>query len=144
MLNTNDLFYTCYLLEKIRRVTNNTIQDIVRKLGYTNIQRIYFQASALHSAPLMQIVDEYILDSGMEKGKIKFSESDPRFGDIAKVYLRLIINTYKEDKDIVRHLMEVLQTDFIINAINEYTGSLFYEPSMSHKIFYEQGYIDKY
>ena len=47
--NNNNLFFTCSLIEYLARITNNTKEEFVLKLGKDKINKIYKLADVYHS-----------------------------------------------------------------------------------------------
>ena len=58
--NSNDLFYTCSLIEYIARKTLNSPSDIVNYLGQENIDKIYDLAEVYHSDNIDDVADSFI------------------------------------------------------------------------------------
>ena len=126
----NDLFFTCSLIEYIARKTKNTTQEIVRKLGEENINKIYELAEVYHCENIEKVSDEFIEKAEIEIGKYdKIAECKyriPTYWEIGKVYKRLIMMVDNNKTNYVKTLIEVLSS-WIIEKIDNYNSSMYYE-----------------
>ena len=90
----NDLFFTCSLIDYIARKTQNKRVDVVDKLGEKRLEKIYDLADVYHSDNIDRVSDDFIKESGIEKGNFdnvkECSYTIPSHWDIGKVYKRLI------------------------------------------------------
>lgn len=90
----NDLVYVCSLIEYIARVTNNTVADVVKKLGKTELERQLDSAEVNHSLSFEQVADEIIEEYDIEQGDFdsvgKCIYQVPSHIAIGKDYQRLI------------------------------------------------------
>ena len=137
----NDLFYTCSLIEYISRKTKNTKKSVVEKLGIKNIKKIYDLAEVYHCENIDKISDEFI-----EKADIKLGDYDiiskceynvPTYWEIGRVYQRLIIMVNNDKDKYIDTLIEIL-TSWIIENIDNYNSSMYYEnPSYIHECYKE-------
>ena len=138
----NDLFYTCSLIEYIARITKNKKSDIVAKLGYSNIEKVYRLASIYHSENIEKIADEFIKECHIEMGNYDVCANCkgniPTYYDIGKVYKRLIIMLDNNPKNYVKNLIEVMSS-WIILKIDNYNSSMYYEnPSYIYQCYIEK------
>lgn len=128
----NNLFFTCSLLEYIARKTKNRKKYIVEKIGYDNIKKIYELADVYHSENIEKVSDEFIDSCKIENGnydivaKVKYRV--PTYFEIGKVYKRLIIAVNNNKDEYIRTLEEVMKS-WIIEKIDNYNSSMFYENS---------------
>ena len=139
----NDLFFVCSLIEYIARKTNNTKKYIVEKLGKEKIQKIYDLAEAYHSENIEKVSDELIQEAKIENGNYdiisKCEYSVPTHWDIGKVYKRLIVMLCNNDEEkYIDTAIEVL-TSWIIEKIDNYNSSMYYEnPSYIYECYKEK------
>ena len=139
----NDLFFVCSLIEYIARKTNNTKKYIVEKLGKEKIQRIYDLAEVYHSENIEKVSDELIQEAKIENGNYdiisKCEYSVPTHWDIGKVYKRLIVMLCNNDEEkYIDTAIEVL-TSWIIEKIDNYNSSMYYEnPSYIYECYKEK------
>ena len=139
----NDLFFVCSLIEYIARKTNNTKKYIVEKLGKEKIQKIYDLAEAYHSENIEKVSDELIQEAKIENGNYdiisKCEYNVPTHWDIGKVYKRLVVMLCNNDEEkYIDTAIEVL-TSWIIEKIDNYNSSMYYEnPSYIYECYKEK------
>lgn len=140
----NDLFYICSLIEYIARNTKNKKSYIVEKLGKETISKIYSLADIYHTENIAKISSELIESRNIVNGNydlIQKYENIPSYYDIGKVYKRLIINVANDQKDAyISSLIEVMSS-WIIEKIDNYDSSLYYENPSYIYACYEAGKI---
>lgn len=126
----NDLFFTCSLIEYIARKTKNTKKDIVGKLGYEKIKKIYNLAEVYHSENIDKVADEFINNCNIERGiyniLIKKENRIPTYWEIGRVYQRLIKMVNSDINEYINTIIEVLSS-WIIEKIDNYDSSMYYE-----------------
>lgn len=127
----NDLFFTCSLIDYIARKTQNRRVDVVDKLGKKRLEKIYDLADVYHSDNIDRVSDDFIRESGIEKGTFdnvtECSYAIPSHWDIGKVYKRLIKGVAEVEKcGIVDALWSVYHS-FISGKIDNYNSSMYYE-----------------
>ena len=139
----NDLFFVCSLIEYIARKTNNTKKIVVEKLGKEKIQKIYDLAEVYHSENIEKVSDELIEEAKIENGNYdiisKCEYNVPTHWDIGKVYKRLIVMLCNNDEEkYIDTAIEVL-TSWIIEKIDNYNSSMYYEnPSYIYECYKEK------
>ena len=126
----NDLFFTCSLIEYIARKTKNTKKDIVNKLGYEKIKKIYDLAEVYHSENIDKVADEFINNCNIERGiyniLIEKENRIPTYWEIGRVYQRLIKMVNSDINEYINTIIEVLSS-WIIEKIDNYDSSMYYE-----------------
>ncbi len=139
----NDLFFACSLIEYIARKTNNTKKIVVEKLGKEKIQKIYKLAEVYHSENIEKVSDELIEEAKIENGNYdiisKCEYNVPTHWDIGKVYKRLIVMLCNNDEEkYIDTAIEVF-TSWIIEKIDNYNSSMYYEnPSYIYECYKEK------
>lgn len=128
---SNDLFYTCSLIEYIGRKTKNKRDVVVNALGKDAIAKIYDLADVYHSDNIEQVSDDFIRDAGLSIGQFDnisvAKYSIPSYWDIGKVYKRLILGIAKEKSiDIVDALFEAYNA-VVSEKIQDYNSSVYYD-----------------
>lgn len=140
----NDLFFTCGLIEYIARKTKNKKKYVVEKLGRDNIKKIYDLAEVYHCENIDKVSDEFIAVSEINLGEYdNIAECKyrvPTYWEIAKVYKRLIVMVDKNEDNFVDTLIQVL-TSWIIDDIDNYNSSLYYENPDYIYCCYDEGKI---
>ena len=140
----NDLFFTCSLIEYIARKTKNTKKEIVNKLGYEKIKKIYNLAEVYHSENMDKVADELITDCKIEQGNYDIiAETEnriPTYWEIGRVYQRLIKMVNGNTNEYINTTIEVLSS-WIIEKIDNYDSSMYYENPDYIYNCYKEGYI---
>ena len=125
----NDLFFVCGFIEYIARKTHNKKEYIVNRIGKEKINKIYNLADVYHCENIDKITDEIIAESNIQNGNydLKIHNGKPTFWEIGKVYQRLILMVCNYNKnEFIDTLYDVL-TSWIIEKIDNYDSSMYYE-----------------
>lgn len=128
---SNDLFYTCSLIEYIARRTHNNPTAIVNALGKERIDKIYSLADVYHSDNIDSVADGFIAECNIQPGTFdnvsKCKYSIPSHWDIGKVYKRLILGeSAQTGADVIDMAMNVYRSD-IVSLIEDYNSSFYYD-----------------
>ena len=128
---SNDLFFTCSLIDYIARKTKNTRACVVNALGKERLEKIYDLADVYHSDSLDRVSDDFIREAGIGTGEFDnvadCGYTIPSHWDIGKVYKRLIkMAAQAENKGVIDTLVEVYNS-FISPKIDDYNSSVYYE-----------------
>ena len=128
---SNDLFFTCSLIEYIGRRTKNHRSVVVNALGKDMIAKIYDLADIYHSDNIERVSDDFI-----RLAKIPVGEFDnvamakymiPSHWDIGKIYKRLILGIVEvKNIDVVDALVEAYNS-FVSEKIQDYNSSFYYD-----------------
>jgi hypothetical protein len=143
---SNDLFFTCSLIDYIARKTKNKRIVVVEKLGKDKIKKIYDLADVYHSYNIEQVSEELINEVGIPTGKFDnvkdCNYAIPTHWDIGKVYKRLILGVVENQSvEIIDALFEVYNS-FVSDLIDDYNGSFYYENPQYILNTYLTGTID--
>ena len=105
---SNDLFYTCSLIDYIARKTKNRRKDIVDALGEERITKIYHLADVYHSENIDQVSDDFIEDAKITEGTFdsvaRTKYALPSHWDIGKVFRHLKREAGRSDSGSLRGL----------------------------------------
>lgn len=128
---SNDLFFTCSLVEYIARKTKNRPADIVSILGEKTLKKIYDLADIYHSDNIDRVSDDFIEEKNIPNGSfdnvLGCEYSVPTHWDIGKVYKRLILMAAEREQiDIIKALTKVYQSK-VSDLIENYNSSFYYE-----------------
>ncbi len=128
---SNDLFFTCSLIEYIARKTKNHRSTVANALGKKRLEKIYDLADVYHSDNIESVSDDFIEQAGIAEGDFdnvgaaKFAV--PSHWDIGKVYKRLVLGISKEKGiPVIDALLEAYNS-FVSEKIDDYNSSFFYE-----------------
>lgn len=128
---TNDLFFTCSLIEYIARKTKNHPRLISEKLGRKNLEKIYDLADVYHSDNIDDVSDSFITECNINNGNFDnvttAMYSVPSHWDLGKVYKRLILKVANsENIDIISALQKVFASE-ITDKIENYNSDMYYQ-----------------
>ena len=130
-MNTNDLFYTCGLIEYIGRKTKNKRADVVTALGKDTVSRIYRYADVFHSDLIEKVADEFIEEANIAEGTFDNVASCkynvPDYWDIGEVFSRLIEDVYTDGEDLIDLIIKIY-TSWLADAISNFNSDLYYQP----------------
>ena len=128
---SNDLFFTCSLIEYIGRKTKNHRSVVVNTLGKEAIAKIYDLADIYHSDNIERVSDDFIRSANLAEGtfdNISIAKyAIPSHWDIGKVYKRLILGIAESKKiDVVDALFEAYNS-FVSEKIQDFNSSFYYD-----------------
>ncbi|MGN0164402.1 MAG: hypothetical protein ACI4EA_12625 [Candidatus Ornithomonoglobus sp.] len=128
---SNDLFFTCSLIEYIARKTKNKPAYIVNKLGKNTLEKIYELADIYHSDNIDRVSDDFIEEMNIVSGDFDnvadCEYSIPTHWDIGKVYKRLILSVAQQDNsDIIEAMINVYNSK-VSDMIEDYNSSFYYD-----------------
>ena len=139
---SDNLYYTCSLIEFIGRETTNKRNDIVNTLGEEAIGHIFEYADVFHSEQIATVADRFIEEYKIQKGSFdnvsNCKYNVPDYWNIGAVYQRLIENVCTTD--LVITLLQVYNS-WISGYIDDYNMAVYYMTPQYLKVCYEQGEI---
>lgn len=131
----NDLYFLCYMIERVARKLHQHNRYVVNMLGYDELYRQLSLASVLHSDNPSKVENDWIVENHLEHGFFDVTDVNselvahiPSPTQMGKVYKRLILSTLKEGEDWVRALIRIY-SDAICDTLDNYNSSAYYEPS---------------
>jgi len=131
----NDLYFLCYMIERVARKLHQPNCYVVNKIGADNMRHLISVANVLHAVNPLQVESEWIRDYSLEEGAYDVSAVDrelvsaiPSPTQMGKVYTRLIVGTQEPEEDYIDGLFRVYN-DEICETIDNYNCSAYYEPS---------------
>ena len=134
-LSDNDLYFVCYMIERVARKIHQPNRYVVESLGYDELYRQLSLASVLHSENPDKVERDWIDENNLKQGQYDVTAVNPALGvhipsatQMGKVYKRLVLNTLHEGEDLIQALMRVYNSPFC-NILDNYNNSAFYEPS---------------
>lgn len=144
-IEENDLYYICYMVERVARHIHQHNRYVVNKIGKDELYHLISCAKVLHCENPVKIEDDWIGEYGLEKGGFDIECVDKELADIiptptqmGKLYSRLILNTMGVEEDFVEGILRVYNDD-ICDTIDNYNCSAFYEPSYVIARAYQNG-----
>lgn len=131
-LTQNDLFFICYMIERVARKIKQHNSYVVNKIGKENLYHLLSTAQVLHSVNPLQVEEDFINDFNLESGNFDIANVDKKLCDkipsateIGSVYARLI-NSISDNY--VDAITNVYNSD-LCEIIDNYNTSAYYEPS---------------
>lgn len=131
-LTQNDLFFICYMIERVARKIKQHNFYVVNKIGKENLYHLLSTAQVLHSVNPLQVEEDFINDFNLESGNFDIANVDKKLCDkipsateIGSVYARLI-NSISDNY--VDAITNVYNSD-LCEIIDNYNTSAYYEPS---------------
>ena len=128
----DDLYFICYMIERVSRKLKQRNMYVVNKLGSDNLYHLLSCAETLHCLNPLQVESDWISEYELERGSFDITAVDknlcteiPSETQIGKVYARLISSV---TSDYVSGLVEVYNSP-LCKIIDNYNCSAYYEPS---------------
>lgn len=143
----NDLYFMCYMVERIARELHQRNKYVINTIGYDELVNKISVANVLHSENPLKVVDDWISEYDLKHGDFDITDVDRELAEIiptatqmGKVYTRLILQTLEGAEDYVQGMIRVYN-DPICEKIDNYNCSAFYEPSyVITRAYYEGGF----
>ena len=134
-VSANDLYFVCYMVERIARQLKQPNKYVVNTIGEKALQEKLSLANVLHSENPEAVVADWIETYHLQPGTHDVSLVDSPYTDhiptalqIGKVYSRLIISTLQENEDYAEGMIRIYNHP-ICEVIDDYNSSAYYEPS---------------
>ncbi|MBP5156671.1 MAG: hypothetical protein K6G18_16305 [Treponema sp.] len=128
----DDLYFTCYMIERVSRKLMQRNAYAVNKIGRENMYHLISCAGTLHSLNPLQVESDWISEYHLEHGNFDITDVDrnlcteiPSETQIGKVYARLIDSV---TSDYVAGISDVYNSP-VCETIDNYNSSAYYEPS---------------
>jgi hypothetical protein len=143
---SNDLFYTCSLIDYIARKTKNRRKDVVDALSEKRIAKIYDLADIYHSDNIDSVSDELIESASIKDGNFdcvaQAKYAVPSHWDIGKVFKRLILGIAAEEQiEIIPALFKAYHS-FVSEKIEDFNSSFYYDSPQNILNAYLTGTIE--
>ena len=134
-LTFNDLYFVCYMIERVARTIHQRNRYVVERMGYEGLLHELSIADTNHCLNPEQVVSDWIETYRLEQGGgTNITQVDPRYTDkvpteiqMGKVYARLIQSVNQTD-DLPATIMQVYSSP-ICDVIDNYNTGAYYEPS---------------
>lgn len=142
----NDLYYVCYMIERVARAIKQPNRYVVERIGGDGLARQLSIAGTNHCLNPEQVISDWKEEYHLEKGTTDVTRVDSRFTDtvptatqMGKVYARLI-ETVSKEQDLVQSIQRVYASP-ICDVIDNYNSSAYYEPSYVQVRAYQNGFF---
>ena len=146
-IEKNDLYFLCYMIERVARKLHQKNQYIVNTIGEEALYHLISVANVLHCENPLKVEDEWIENYSLKTGNFDIGNVDfdlvteiPKPTQMGKVYQRLIVDTLSPGEDYIQGLIRVYNNE-ICNVIDDYNCSAYYEPSYTvARAYYAGGF----
>ena len=144
-IQTNDLYFMCYMIERVARHIHQKNKYVVNTIGKDELYHLISCANVLHCENPSKVEDDWIRDYNLENSNYDITAVDedlatiiPTPLEMGEVYQRLIMDTMTSKENYVDGIIRVYNND-ICEVIDNYNGSAFYEPSYVIARAYQNG-----
>ena len=134
-IKSDDLYFMCYMVERIARHLKQPNKYIVNAMGHEELAKKMSLANVLHSMNPLQVESDWIEEYHLLPGNFDITNVDaqlcpkiPSATQMGKVYKRLILSTLKPKEDYAEAMLRVYNNP-ICEVIDNYNCSAYYEPS---------------
>lgn len=134
-IKTDDLYFVCYMIERIARRLHQPNKYVVNAIGHDELAKKLSMADVLHSENPLAVAADWIEEYGLQTGDFDVTDVNPELCEkvptatqMGKVYKRLILNTLTSDEDYADGILRVYNNP-ICETIDNYNGCAYYEPS---------------
>ena len=134
-VSANDLYFVCYMVERIARQLKQPNKYVVNAMGKRALQEKLSLANVLHCENPESVAQDWITSYNLTAGTYDVSKIDKRFTDhiptptqMGKVYSRLVLGTLLEEEDYADGMIRTYNHP-ICEVIDNYNSSAYYEPS---------------
>jgi hypothetical protein len=134
-IEINDLYFMCYMIERVARMLHQHNKYVVNKIGKDDLYHLISCANVLHCENPLKVENDWIEEYELSKGDFDISIVNPDLVtnipsalDMGKVYQRMITDTLTSKEDYVDGIVRVYN-DPICEVIDNYNCSAYYEPS---------------
>ncbi|MBQ1506476.1 MAG: hypothetical protein IIZ48_06885, partial [Erysipelotrichales bacterium] len=105
-IEKDDLFFVCYMIERVARHLHQRNRYVVNTIGKDEFYHLLSVANVLHSENPLKVVDDWIKDYELKPGDFDITNVDrdlaehiPTELQMGAVYQRLIIDTMNSEED---------------------------------------------
>ncbi|MDD6798257.1 MAG: hypothetical protein ACI4EJ_10240 [Bacteroides sp.] len=144
-IQKNDLYFICYMIERVARKLHQRNSYVVNSIGKENLKHLISVANVLHAENPVAVEDDWIGEYSLEKGDVDVTKVNdelvrkvPTPTQMGKVYQRLISDTAFPEENEVDGIIRVYNNP-ICDVIDNYNCSAYYEPSYVIARAYQNG-----
>jgi len=134
-ITENDLYFLCYMIERISRKIHQRNKYVVNKIPKEEWLRLISLANVLHCENPEKLEEEWIEEYGLQQGNFDVLMVDtelvqhiPTATQMGKIYKRLISDTMQPSENYVDGMIRVYNDD-ICETLDNYNCGAYYEPS---------------
>lgn len=135
LVKTDDLFFVCYMIERVARQLKQPNKYVANIMGHDELAKKLSLADVLHSENPLAVAAGWIDEYQLEEGNYDVTKVDPELcskiptaTQMGKVYKRLVLNTMQQNEDYADAILRVYNHP-ICEVLDNYDSSAYYEPS---------------
>ena len=135
LVKTDDLFFVCYMIERVARQLKQPNKYVANIMGHDELAKKLSLADVLHSENPLAVAADWIDEYQLEEGNYDVTKVDPELcskiptaTQMGKVYKRLVLNTMQQNEDYADAILRVYNHP-ICEVLDNYNSSAYYEPS---------------
>ena len=144
-IKTDDLFFICYMTERVARKLHQHNRYVVNSLGKDALEHLISVANVLHCENPLQVEEDWINEYRLEQGDFDIANVDKELAqkiptplEMGRVYQRLIVDTLQSQEDYIDGMIRVYN-DEICESLDDYNCGAYYEPSYVIERAYIEG-----
>lgn len=144
-IQSNDLFFVCYMIERVARRLHRENRYVVNAIGREEMYHLLSVANVLHAENPLDVEEDWIETYALQSGEFDVADVEkelvsriPTALQMGKVYQRLIRDTALPDEDYVEGIFRVYNHE-ICKVIDNYNASAYFEPSYVIARAYREG-----
>ena len=88
-ITTDDLYFVCYMIEKVARQLKQHNSYVVNKIGKKTLQHLLSVANVLHADNHAKVAQEWIKAYGLEPGNFDITDVDKELAEIIPTSLQM-------------------------------------------------------
>lgn len=145
VIEWNDLYFICYMIERVARKLHQKNQYVVNAIGKEELYHLISVANVLHCENPLQVESDWISNYHLEEGNVDITKVDeslvekiPSATQMGKVYARLIRDTSAREENYVDGILRIYNHS-LCEIIDNYNCSAYYEPSYVIARAYQAG-----
>lgn len=144
-ITANDLYFVCFMVERVARLLKQPNKYVVNMMGKREIEERLSLANVQHAENPDAVANQWIEGYSLANGNFDVTDVDanlvtkiPTDLQMGKVYSRLIQSTLKDDENLADAMLRVYNNP-LCEIIDNYNCSAYYEPSYFITRAYYQG-----
>ena len=125
-IKKNDVYFICYMIERVARKLHQRNKYVVNEIGKENLEHLISVANVLHAENPLAVEDDWIEEYDLAEGNVDVTAVDPELVttipsaiQMGKVYQRLIYDTMLPGESEVEGIIRVYN-DEICDVIDNY------------------------
>ena len=134
-IQSKDLFFVCYMIERVARKIHQPNRYVVNSIGKDAMYHLLSVANVMHAQNPLDVEEDWINEYHLQNGTFDISDVEkelvsqiPTALQMGKVYQRLIRDTSQQNENYVDGIFRVYNHE-LCHVIDNYNCSAYFEPS---------------